>query len=312
MPDGAPVAVSVVSALLDETETLRDFVRRVRATLDDVGDDYEIVLVDDGSGPECRALLRELEEHEDRLRVIELTRNFGQVAALACGLFAARGQVAVTLDSDLQDPPEEIPKLLVALVGGADIANGARGDRYEGLVRWLGSRGVHWLARGLTGARIQDFGGNFRAYRRNVIEALRVSWASGKPLLPLALWLGFSVEEVTLRHEPRRAGRSRYNLYALARINFDLITSFTTLPIAVLGVAGAGLMVAGVAAFVWCVAGAAGAAALGASLAAVIVGSVFFAAGVVGLYVGRVYRHLAGGASAPYVIRRGPRRDRPA
>jgi undecaprenyl-phosphate 4-deoxy-4-formamido-L-arabinose transferase len=303
-----PELVSVVAPLYDEERTVRELVQRIAATFEARGTAFEIVLVDDGSRDATPRILRELEAHDPRLRVFELTRNFGQAAALACGLFAARGDVVVSIDGDLQNPPEEIPKLLDALAKGADIATAARGQRYEGFLRWLGSRGIHWVARRLTGARITDFGGQFKAYRRVALDATRAAWAPGKPFFPLALWLGFPVEEVVVDHAPRRAGASRYTLRSLLRINVDLITALSTVPLAAIGLVGAALLALGLVGLAVCLAVQPGDWLPGAaSLTLIGVGAVLLATGVLGQYLGRVYRQVAGGGPA-YVVRRGPER----
>jgi undecaprenyl-phosphate 4-deoxy-4-formamido-L-arabinose transferase len=300
--------VSVVVALLDQEGTITELVRRASAVLEGLGKSFEIVLVDDGSRDRTVDLIRRLEADDARLRVFELTRNFGQAAALACGIFAARGAVVIQMDGDLQNPPEEIPKLVDAITAGAGVATGRRAARYEGVGRWLGSRAMHWLARLLTGARIEDFGGNFKAYRRDVVEATRRIWAPGKPFFPLTLWLGFPVAEVTVRHDPPWQGESRYTLRALLRINLDLVTAFTTVPLAALGIVGAVCLAAGALGTALCwlqprpsLPG------LATALALLGIGAVFFAAGVLGQYLGRVYRLVAGSEPA-YVVRAGPRR----
>lgn len=309
MAEPAP-EISVVVPLLDESATLRELVDRLAATLPGTAGAFEVLLVDDGSTDGTRELLRELEAERPWLRVFEFTRNFGQVAAIACGIFAARGEIVVTLDGDLQNPPEEIPKLVAVVRAGAEIATARRGQRYEGALRLLGSRVVHRVALGLTGVDLEDVGGSFKAYRREVVEAIRGAWAPGKPIFPLALWLGFPVSEVTVRHEPRKAGRSRYDLAQLARINVDLVTSLTTAPLAWLGIAGATLFGVGLLGALACVASGAGRIGLGAalSLTSVVVGAVFLAAGVLGAYLGRVYRQVAGEFPA-FVVHRGPARD---
>jgi undecaprenyl-phosphate 4-deoxy-4-formamido-L-arabinose transferase len=305
MPD-----VSVVVPLLDEERTLSALVARTCAALEPRGARFELVLVDDGSRDGTAARLREIEAENPRVRAIELTRNFGQAAALACGLFAARGRVVVTIDGDLQNPPEEIPKLLDAVDKGAYVVSARRVQRYEPGWRWLGSRVVHGLARLLTGAQIRDFGGQFKAYRREVVESLRPIWSPGKPIFPLALWLGHPVAEVDAAHEPRAAGGSRYTLAALVRINLDLVTSFTTLPLVLLGAAGAAALALGAAGVLasWRLAPT-GWLVPAASLALFAVGGVWCAAGVLGLYLARVYRHVSG--TAAWVVRRGPLRDEP-
>jgi undecaprenyl-phosphate 4-deoxy-4-formamido-L-arabinose transferase len=303
--DAAP-RFSVVVPLLNEAATLDELIRRLVAVMGARHGGFELVLVDDGSSDGSEAILRDREAADPRIRVFQLTRNFGQAAAIACGLFESRGDVMITLDGDLQNPPEEIPKLLDAIDKGADIASARRRQRYEGLWRWLGSRAIHQLARHLLGASIQDVGGQFKAYRRIVVDAVRVAWGPGKPVFPLALWLGFPVVEVVVEHDPRRFGRSRYTLRSLLRINVDLIVSFSTLPLAVLGMLGALCFGAGVAGLLACLLfDANGWLAPAASLTAIGSGATLLAAGVLGQYLARVYRNVAGG-SPGWVIRRGP------
>jgi undecaprenyl-phosphate 4-deoxy-4-formamido-L-arabinose transferase len=299
--------VSIVVAVYDDRASVAELAQRVEATLEARGAAFEIVFVDDGSRDGTLEALRDIEAHNPRVLVYELTRNFGQAAALACGLFAARGEVVVTLDGDLQNPPEEIPKLLDAIAAGAGVATARRGRRYEGVVRWLGSRFVHWLACRVTGVAIEDYGGNFKAYRRDVVESTKGMWAPGKPFFPLALWAGHRVAEVTVGHEPRRAGRSRYTLAALLRINFDIITAFTTLPLAMLGMLGVVGLAGGFAMLlVIGVLQTAGWLAPAIALTSMVIGAAFLASGVLGLYLGRVYRQVAGSEPA-YVVRHGPR-----
>jgi len=299
--------VSVVVAVFDDAACLAELARRIAATLDERKLAFELIFVDDGSHDSTAAVLRELESADNRIRVFELTRNFGQAAALACGLLAATGEITVTLDGDLQNPPEEIPELLDAIAAGAAVATARRDQRYEGVLRWIGSRAIHWLAGRLTGVQLEDYGGNFKAYRRDALAATRQAWAPGKPFFPLALWLGFPVREVAVRHEPRRTGRSRYTTLALLRINFDLITAFTTLPLALLGAFGlANFAAAGLTLTTWVLFGQDGWVLPATGLTLLLVGAVFIAAGTLGLYLGRVYRLVSGGEPA-YVVRRGPR-----
>lgn len=299
--------VSVVVPLLNEAATVDELVTRLVHTLESSQRSFELILVDDGSSDGTGERLRRHEIEDSRLHVYQFSRNFGQAAAVACGIFEARGDVVITLDGDLQNPPEEIPKLLDALEKGAGVVTARRRQRYEGFWRWLGSRAIHRLARHLTGVSIDDIGGQFKAYRRDVVEAVRRSWAPGKPVFPLALWLGFPVTEVTVEHGRRKVGRSRYTLRSLLRINVDLITSFSTLPLALIGIAGAfcfAVGAVGLAACLWL--DPAGWLPGAASLTGVAVGALLLAAGVLGQYLGRVYRNVAGDAPG-WLVLRGPR-----
>jgi undecaprenyl-phosphate 4-deoxy-4-formamido-L-arabinose transferase len=236
-----------------------------------------------------------------------MSRNFGQSAALCCGIFESRGDVVVTMDGDLQNPPEEVPTLLGALGPGIDLVTARRQVRHERVWRLVGSRVVHWVARGLIGADLQDYGGQFKAYRREVVESTRTAWAPGKPFFALAVWLGFRVTEVPVRHDPRRAGASRYRLASLVRLNIDLITSFTTVPLVLLAVLSAACGLAGVVGVTWCLASG-HTTGFGAQLSLLLLGlgGIFFAAAALGVYLARVYRTVAG-APLGYVLRQPER-----
>ena len=303
MSDGTP-RLSVVAPLHNEAGTVEELVARLVAVLGARGESFEIVLVDDGSTDGTPALLRTLRTTTPALRVFSLSRKFGQAAALCCGIFESRGAVVVTMDGDLQNPPEEIPRLLDALEPGVDLVTGRRAVRHETPWRWLGSRAVHWVARTLVGGDIQDFGGQFKAYRREVVDATRTVWAPGKPFFALAVSLGFRVVEIPVRHDPRKVGSSRYDLLSLIRLNVELITSFTTVPLALLGVLSLLAGGAGGAGVAWCWwTGATSGLAVGLSLLLLGLGGVFFAAAALGVYLARLYRTVAGGATG-WVLRR--------
>ena len=296
--------VSVVVPLFDEEATVAELVERVAKTLDAAGATFEIVLVDDGSRDRTPAILRDLAARHPWVRVLTMSRNFGQSAALCAGIFESRGRVVVTMDGDLQNPPEEVPTLLRALAPGVDLVTARREVRHERIWRLVGSRIVHRIARVLIGTDLQDYGGQFKAYRREVVDTTRTAWAPGKPFFALAVWLGFRVAEVDVRHEPRRAGESRYRLGSLVRLNVDLITSFTTVPLVVLALLSVACGLGGMAGVVWALA-TGSTTGFGATLSLLLLGlgGVFFAAAALGVYLARVYRTVAG-APLGYVLRR--------
>jgi glycosyltransferase involved in cell wall biosynthesis len=289
--------VSVVVPVYNEGATLAELIERTTAVLARAARSYEIVVVDDGSEDATPHLLVELTQKYPHLRTIRLVRNFGQNAALTCGLFAARGAFVVSMDGDLQNPPEEIPTLLRAFGPGVDLVSGLRAQRHEPWWRWLGSRAVHWIARALVGGKLGDYGGQFKAYRRETIEATRPFWAPGKPFFALAVWLGFRVREVPVRHEPRRHGGTRYGFVALARLNLEIITSFTTAPLLGLWLLPPGcLALSVVAAFVGWWRAAEGWWLVSFGVAALALATAGLAA--LGLYIARLYHLAAGGRTA--------------
>jgi undecaprenyl-phosphate 4-deoxy-4-formamido-L-arabinose transferase len=295
--------VSIVVPLYNEAATLEQLVDRVVATLERAGVRFELVLVDDGSTDGTPAILSKLAARRPDVRALTLSRNFGQSAALCCGIFESRGRVVVTMDGDLQNPPEELPKLLAALEPDVDLVTARRDVRHERLPRLVGSRLVHRIARALVGVDLEDYGGQFKAYRREVIDATRTAWAPGKPFFALAVWLGFRVREIEVRHDRREAGESRYRLASLVRLNLDVITSFTVVPLAFLAVLSLACGLAGTIGVIWVfVTGATSGFGAALSLLLLGLGGVFFAAAALGLYLARVYRTVAG-APTGYVLR---------
>ncbi len=298
MPD-----VSVVVPLYNEAATVLELVERTTACLQARGERFEIVVVDDGSTDRTAALLSAVAATNSAMRVLTLSRNFGQSAALCCGIFAARGRVVVTMDGDLQNPPEEIPRLLDALQPGVDLVSGCRAVRHERAWRLLGSRAVHWIARGLIGGDLQDFGGQFKAYRRDVIAATRTAWVPGRPFFALAVWLGFRVVEIHVRHDPRRIGASRYGLASLLRLNLEVIAGFTTVPLALLAVLSIVTGTGGTIGLLWCLWTEQTLTLVAAlSLLLIGLGGVFLAAATLAVYLAQVHRTVA---SLPtgYVLR---------
>ncbi len=298
------VEISVVVPVLDEQATVAELHRRLVTALGNLGVRFEIVIVDDGSRDGTATRLRAIEREDERVRVLELTRNFGQMSALVCGLRAARGRVLVTMDGDLQDPPEEIPKLMAALHADVEIACATRDDRHQAAWRRAGGAGVHALARRLTGVALRDFGGQFRAYRRTAVDATLGVWSEGRPFFPLALWLGFRVVEVPVRHDPRASGTSRYGLLALVLLNLELITSFTTAPLLWMLAAGAMVTACSIPLLLFDGCGDA----ISTPAAVFLAGVTLSSSGMLGLYLARVYSVVAGGRRL-HVVRRGPLRD---
>jgi undecaprenyl-phosphate 4-deoxy-4-formamido-L-arabinose transferase len=231
-PSHPACAVSVVVPVFNEEESLPLLFRRLYPVLDGLGRDYEVLFTDDGSSDGSPALLAaQHRARPDVTRVIEFNANYGQHMAVMAAFERARGDVVVTLDADLQNPPEEIPKLLAQTDAGHDCVGGIRARRRDSLFRRHASRLVNFARARMTNIRMTDQGCMLRAYSRAVVGAVIRSGASNTFIPALACSLAHSPVEITVAHEERRNGKSNYSLARLIRLNFDLVTAFTTAPL---------------------------------------------------------------------------------
>jgi glycosyltransferase involved in cell wall biosynthesis len=246
-----PPLLSVVVPVYNEAENLEALVRELGATLDDLGWPAEIVAVDDGSTDRSFGLLVALHGQEPRLRVVRLTRNYGQTAALAAGIEQARGAVIVSIDADCQNDPRDIPRLLAALADGVDVVNGWRRERKDPwLTRRLPSQIANRLISLVTGTRLNDYGCTLRAMRAPLAKELRLYGELHRFIPALAADMGATVVEIPVAHRPRTAGRSKYGLGRTLRVALDLLTvkflsGFSTRPIQLFGLLGLLCTVAG-------------------------------------------------------------------
>lgn len=238
-------AVSVVIPVHNEEASLDRLYERLERVLENLAQPYEVVFVDDGSRDRSLELLCRLQEKHETVRVIQLNRNYGQHAAVFAGLEHARGDVVVTLDADLQNPPEEIPRLLDKIDEGHDVVGGWRQNRQDHMLRRLLSWMVNKVTSRVVGVHMRDYGCMLRAYRREVVETLRGCSEVSSFIPALANTLAGSPAEIPVRHDRRIDGRSKYNAFRLLRLNFDLMTGFSLLPIQVVSLAGIGIALLG-------------------------------------------------------------------
>ena len=220
----ARIEVSVVLPVLDEVESLGVLYRELTGVLEGLGRSYELIFVDDGSRDGSFALVEKLHRSDDRVRGIQLHRNFGKAAALAVGFREARGEVIVTLDADLQDDPAEVPKLLARLEEGADLVSGWKRERQDPRSKTVPSRLFNWVTGWLTGVRLHDFNSGFKVYRREVVDEIRLYGELHRFIPALAAWRGFRVEELPVHHRARQFGRSKYGSARFWRGCLDLLT----------------------------------------------------------------------------------------
>jgi glycosyltransferase involved in cell wall biosynthesis len=237
-------AISIIIPVFNEVNNLEILKVGLRSFLDDLDQTCEVILVDDGSTDGSVGLLREFYEDDPRFRIILFRRNFGQSAAFSAGFAYARGDIIVTMDSDLQNDPADIPLLLQKLEAGYDIVSGWRVARRDNwLTRKLPSKIANWLISSVTGVKLHDYGCSLKAYRREVLELTKLYGEMHRFIPALASWIGVKVAEVPVNHFPRRYGRSKYGLGRIIRVILDLLTvkfllDYATRPIQIFGFIG--------------------------------------------------------------------------
>jgi glycosyltransferase involved in cell wall biosynthesis len=244
--------LSVVIPIKDEQDNLKPLHERLLQSLDPLGLSYELVFVDDGSVDGSYPLLEELAARDPRVKVVRLRRNFGQSAALKAGIDWSVGDILVTMDGDLQNDPSDIPDLLAKLREGYDAVLGLRANRQDNIIiRKIPSLMANWLIRKVTGVRIKDMGCTLRVMRRDLADALPLYGEMHRYVPVLAQQYGARLAQIPVRHHPRTAGKTKYNLTRTFRVLLDLITvkfmhSYLTRPMHIMGLSGLVAMALGV------------------------------------------------------------------
>jgi glycosyltransferase involved in cell wall biosynthesis len=236
--------ISVFLPVFDEEANLRPLHAKLDAALGQLGRTAEIVYVDDGSSDGSLAILRELAEQDERVRVVALRRNYGQTAAMAAGIDAARGRVLIPMDADMQNDPADIVRLLDKLDEGYDVVSGWRKNRQDKLITrkipsMLANRLISWIG----GVPLHDYGCSLKAYRRESLEDVRLYGEMHRFIPIYASWAGARVTEIPVEHHARTMGKSKYGLSRTIKVVFDLMTvkfmaSYQTKPLYVFGTCG--------------------------------------------------------------------------
>ncbi|MDC0835926.1 glycosyltransferase family 2 protein [Geitlerinema sp. CS-897] len=245
--------VSVVAPIYNEVESVPKLVAAIAATMEQTSKSYEIVLVDDGSTDGSTDLLQQLARDRHDLRAVIFRRNYGQTAAMAAGFRHARGQIIVTLDSDLQNDPADIPRLLTTLEEGYDLVSGWRKNRQDAaLTRLLPSKIANWIIGRVTDVPLHDYGCSLKAYRSEIVADLNLYGELHRFLPALAFIEGARIVEIPVSHHARQYGTSKYGLGRTFRVLMDLLTvffmkKFLTRPMHVFGFFGITCTVAGIA-----------------------------------------------------------------
>lgn len=243
--------VSIVIPLYNEEESIPRLVEKLSALMDRLELDAEVVIVDDGSTDDSWRLLTDAFRADGRYKMLRFGRNFGQTPAMTAGFEHAEGDVIVTMDADLQNDPDDIPKLLDKMREGYDIVSGWRKNRRDDASRKLPSRIANCLIGKLTGTRLHDTGCTLKAYRASVVKRLRLYGEMHRFIPALASWQGVSIGEIEVNHHPRTAGRSKYTIWRAGKVILDLLTlkfmnSYVTKPIYIFGGTGMALFAIGV------------------------------------------------------------------
>ena len=292
--------LSVVIPVYNEEAGLPALFGRLDAALDALGIAYEVIFVNDGSRDRSAALLREqFARRPDVTRVILLNGNFGQHMAIMAGFERCRGERVVTLDADLQNPPEEIGKLLAKMDEGCDYVGGVRSSRRDPALRRMLSRAMNHLRERITRIRMSDQGCMLRAYSRDIVQAINECRELNTFIPALAYTFARNPAEIEVAHEERAAGTSKYSYYRLVRLNFDLVTGFSVVPLQLFSLFGIAVSIVSVVVYLVVM--------IKRLLAGqpyleilwdrdilqfFLTGIVLFGVGLVGEYVGRIYQQV--------------------
>ena len=303
MPNMTAPTVSVIIPVYNEEQTLPLLFARLYPALDKLGVAYEILFINDGSRDRSVALLREqFQARPDVTRVLLFRGNFGQHMAIMAGFEHCRGSRIVTLDADLQNPPEEIGNLLKAMDRGHDYVGSIRMERQDSAFRRRASHAMNWLRERITRIRMTDQGCMLRAYDRSIVDAIKSSHEVNTFIPALAYTYAGNPTEIEVGHEERAAGISKYSLYALIRLNFDLVTGFSIVPLQVFSLLGMFVAVMSVVVYVgviiqrWIAADTMREGLLALwdrdILQFFLTGLVLFGLGLLGEYIGRIYQQV--------------------
>ena len=294
-----PIELSVIVPVYNEEQGLHALFDRLYPALDKLGIAYEIVFINDGSRDRSAAILREqFQKRPDVTRVVLFNGNFGQHMAIMAGFEHCRGQRIVTLDADLQNPPEDIGKLLAKMDEGHDYIGSIRRMRQDSWWRGAASRAMNKLRERITRIKMTDQGCMLRAYSRDIIDAINSCQEVNTFIPALAYTFAQSPAEVVVGHEERAVGESKYSLYSLIRLNFDLMTGFSVVPLQIFSFTGiiVSLLSAFFVVFLLIRRVIVGPEAEGLftlfAIAFFLIGITLFGIGLLGEYIGRIYQQV--------------------
>ena len=280
--------ISIVVPVYNEEENLPELLRRLFSVMEGLKRNFEIVLVNDGSKDSSLPLmLMSRKDHPGTLRVIDFNGNFGQHTAILAGFKSAKGNYVITLDADLQNPPEEIPKLISLLDEGHDVVGTIRQKRKDSFFRRYASKLVNKLMNKVTGFELHDYGCMLRGYSRGIVDIINECGEVSTFIPALANKFAVNPIEIEVSHNAREKGESKYSLFRLIRLQFDLMTAFSLFPLQVITITGGVLFAAGI---------------FSLSLNLILSGMIMSSIGVTGEYIGRIYQEVR--KRPRYIIRK--------
>jgi len=290
--------LSIIIPVYNEESNLVPLMERLYPVVTGTGRPFEIIFTNDGSRDRSLEILQRMVQQYPGVRVVEFNGNFGQHMAILAAFEMSRGEIVITLDADLQNPPEEIPRLAAEIEKGFDVVGTVRQKRQDSLFRKLASRAVNITTNKMTGMKMSDYGCMLRAYHRSIIENINRCGESTTFIPALAQTFASNPTEIEVAHAERAAGESKYSLYKLIRLNFDLMTGFSVVPLQLFALFGiiTSIFSLAFALFLLVRRFIVGAEVEGVfTLFAILfffIGIIIMGIGIVGEYVGRVYQEV--------------------
>ncbi len=291
--------LSVVIPVYNEEESLPLLFARLMPVLENLNRPYEVVFINDGSRDRSLALLLECRErYPGRVVVVDFNGNFGQHMAIMAGFSQARGEMIVTMDADLQNPPEEIPRILAEMEAGHDVVGTVRSGRQDPLFRKFASKIVNRISNRITGLKLNDYGCMMRGYNRRIINFINQCKETTTFIPALAQKFAMNPVEIPIAHSEREQGQSKYGLYRLIRLNFDLMTGFSLIPLQAVTMLG---IIVSILSFLFSVFLLLRRLVVGPEVEGVftlmaisffLMGITLFSVGLVGEYIGRIYQEV--------------------
>lgn len=231
------ITYSVVMPFFNESRNLEKLYKRLKIVLDGLGEPYEMIFVDDGSTDGSYDLMKNTAIHDRTLKILRFNKNYGQHKAVTAGILASAGDYVITMDSDLQNPPEEIPKLIKKIKEGFDMVSGYRKSRKDSIFRRIPSFMINFVIFAITGLKMHDYGCMLRIFKRNTAESLAMEFKnSGGYITMLVAKITHNVAETEVSHDERHAGRSRYSFSRLSNLFFKILFCYNDNIRSILGI----------------------------------------------------------------------------